>query len=93
MLTRPPPSNGGQFEFLPVTVISGNVALKAILRVGMHVGFESGNAILLDGVTKLGDAASDVLSKISGKEQSNALDKFREKARFTYGMDVGVFAT
>ena len=33
-------SNGGKFEFLPVTILSGNVALKAILRVGMHAGFD-----------------------------------------------------
>ncbi|KAL2128585.1 hypothetical protein VTI74DRAFT_8998 [Chaetomium olivicolor] len=32
--------NGGKFEFLPVTIVSGSVALKAVLRVGMHAGFE-----------------------------------------------------
>lgn len=32
-------SNGGHFEFLPVTIQSGGVVL-AILRVGAQVGFE-----------------------------------------------------
>ena len=93
MLTLLSFSNGGQFEFLPVTIISGNVALKAILRVGMHAGFESGNTILLDAATAAADRAADALSKFKGGNGSDVLDKFREKARFTYGMDVGVFAT
>ncbi|KAJ4115313.1 hypothetical protein NW768_011165 [Fusarium equiseti] len=32
--------NGGQFEFLPVTVESAGVVLKAALRVGIQAGFE-----------------------------------------------------
>lgn len=32
--------NGGQFEFLPVTIESGGVVFSAILRLGGHVGFE-----------------------------------------------------
>lgn len=93
MLTFLPLSNGGQFEFLPVTVISGNVALKAILRVGMHVGFESGNAILLDGITGGADKVANLLADVTDRERTDVLEKFRKKARFTYGMDVGVFAT
>lgn len=34
------PRNGGQFEFLPVTVESAGVVFKAVLRVGMQAGFE-----------------------------------------------------
>ncbi|KAK4118649.1 hypothetical protein N657DRAFT_367267 [Parathielavia appendiculata] len=30
--------NGGRFEFLPVILLRGEVALRAILRVGMHAG-------------------------------------------------------
>jgi len=30
--------NGGQYEFLPVTVSSANVVLSAILRIGIHSG-------------------------------------------------------
>lgn len=32
-------SNGGQFEFLPVTITGANAVLKAILRVSVGVGF------------------------------------------------------
>ncbi|OCL04413.1 hypothetical protein AOQ84DRAFT_416306 [Glonium stellatum] len=32
--------NGGQFEFLPVTLESDSVILKAVLRVGVHAGLE-----------------------------------------------------
>lgn len=32
--------NGGQFEFLPVTVQSGGVVISAALRVGLHCGVE-----------------------------------------------------
>ncbi|KAF1850107.1 uncharacterized protein K460DRAFT_271349 [Cucurbitaria berberidis CBS 394.84] len=32
--------NGGQFEFLPVTVKSAGVAISAVLRVGVHCGIE-----------------------------------------------------
>ncbi|KAM0385100.1 hypothetical protein ACHAQC_011722 [Fusarium culmorum] len=32
--------NGGEFEFLPVTVESSGVVFKAVLRVGIQVGFE-----------------------------------------------------
>ncbi|TVY40164.1 hypothetical protein LSUB1_G002141 [Lachnellula subtilissima] len=32
-------SNGGDFEFLPVTIQSGGVVLTALLRVGVHAGF------------------------------------------------------
>ncbi|KAF2743167.1 hypothetical protein M011DRAFT_410998 [Sporormia fimetaria CBS 119925] len=32
--------NGGRFEFLPVTVESAGVVLSAILRVGVHAGFQ-----------------------------------------------------
>jgi hypothetical protein len=31
-------SNGGQFEFLPVTLASASVKLSAVLRVGVHCG-------------------------------------------------------
>jgi hypothetical protein len=44
-----PTSNGGKFEFLPVTIISGEVALKGILRVGMHAGFDISSEKLLVG--------------------------------------------
>lgn len=40
LILLPVYSNGGKFEFLPVTIMRGNVALKAILRIGMHAGFE-----------------------------------------------------
>lgn len=33
-------SNGGQFEFLPVTVESANAVISAVLRVGVHCGIE-----------------------------------------------------
>ena len=33
-------SNGGDFEFLPVTVESAGVVFKAVLRVGIQAGFE-----------------------------------------------------
>ncbi|KAH8734379.1 hypothetical protein BGZ61DRAFT_442472 [Ilyonectria robusta] len=32
--------NGGQFEFLPVTIESAGVVFKAILRLGVQAGFE-----------------------------------------------------
>ncbi|KAK4184337.1 hypothetical protein QBC35DRAFT_59346 [Podospora australis] len=32
--------NGGKFEFLPVEIHSANTVMKALLRVGMHAGFE-----------------------------------------------------
>lgn len=32
-------SNGGQFEFLPVTIDSGGVVLKAILQLSLRAGF------------------------------------------------------
>ncbi|KAF2001729.1 hypothetical protein P154DRAFT_595775 [Amniculicola lignicola CBS 123094] len=31
--------NGGQFEFLPVTLVSSGIVLSAVLRVGIHAGF------------------------------------------------------
>ncbi|KAK0249420.1 hypothetical protein B0A54_16230 [Friedmanniomyces endolithicus] len=40
--------NGGQFEFLPITVVSGDVVFTAILRMGIHAGIE------LDPSTKYG---------------------------------------
>jgi hypothetical protein len=33
-------SNGGKFEFLPVKIQSAGVIFSAVLRVGVHVGFE-----------------------------------------------------
>ncbi|KAJ8109806.1 hypothetical protein OPT61_g7188 [Boeremia exigua] len=36
-----PGSNGGQFEFLPITVESGGVVISAVLRIGAHCGIES----------------------------------------------------
>lgn len=39
-LTAPLHSNGGQFEFLPVTIESAGVVFKAILRLGVQAGFE-----------------------------------------------------
>lgn len=33
-------SNGGQFEFLPVTLESASVSISAVLRVGVHCGIE-----------------------------------------------------
>ncbi|KAK3302969.1 uncharacterized protein B0T15DRAFT_559532 [Chaetomium strumarium] len=41
--------NGGKFEFLPVTILSGEVALKGVLRVGMHAGFDISSDKLLVG--------------------------------------------
>ncbi|KAL2681117.1 hypothetical protein Neosp_008720 [[Neocosmospora] mangrovei] len=35
--------NGGEFEFLPVTVESAGIVFKAILRVGVQAGFEVGS--------------------------------------------------
>jgi hypothetical protein len=32
--------NGGQFEFLPVTIESAGVVFSAVLRVGVHAGFQ-----------------------------------------------------
>ncbi|CAN9136082.1 unnamed protein product [Alternaria sp. RS040] len=34
--------NGGQFEFLPVTLVSASVSIAAVLRVGVHCGVEVG---------------------------------------------------
>jgi hypothetical protein len=82
MLTRRQPSNGGQFEFLPVTVISGHVALKAVLRVGMHAGFESGTALI-----------GGFLGTINKGDFTGKSDRLVEALKFTYGMEVGVFAT
>ncbi|KAK3899384.1 hypothetical protein C8A05DRAFT_18171 [Staphylotrichum tortipilum] len=42
--------HGGKFEFLPVTIMRGNVALKAILRIGMHAGFELSTEELINDV-------------------------------------------
>ena len=33
-------SNGGRFEFLPVTIESAGVVFSAVLRIGVHSGFE-----------------------------------------------------
>jgi len=33
-------SNGGQFEFLPVTVETAGVSIAAVLRIGIHCGIE-----------------------------------------------------
>ncbi|KAL2167198.1 hypothetical protein VTG60DRAFT_1610 [Thermothelomyces hinnuleus] len=70
--------NGGRFEFLPVTIVSGHVTLKAILRVGLHAGFQSGTATLLSNIS------DDILPDL--------LEKFRDLTKFSYGMEVGVFA-
>lgn len=35
-------SNGGHFEFLPVKLKSAGVVFSAVLRVGMHAGFDLG---------------------------------------------------
>lgn len=32
--------NGGQFEFIPVTINSGSVVFSAVLRLGVHAGFQ-----------------------------------------------------
>ncbi|KAK1817413.1 hypothetical protein LTR12_008169 [Friedmanniomyces endolithicus] len=40
--------DGGQFEFLPIAVVSGDVVFTAILRMGIHAGIE------LDPSTKYG---------------------------------------
>ena len=37
-LAHPPPSPGGSFEFLPVTLQSADVVLAAALRVGVSCG-------------------------------------------------------
>ncbi|KAJ9138198.1 Glycolate oxidase [Pleurostoma richardsiae] len=34
--------NGGEFEFLPITVASAGVVFSAVLRLGVHAGFEMG---------------------------------------------------
>ena len=83
MLTRRRPSNGGQFEFLPVTIISGHVALKAVLRVGMHAGFESGTALIAGTLGKVASAL----------DPTDTVDRLIDAMKFTYGMEVGVFAT
>ncbi|KAL2163817.1 hypothetical protein VTH06DRAFT_5876 [Thermothelomyces fergusii] len=70
--------NGGKFEFLPVTIVSGRVTLQAILRVGLHAGFECGTAALLS------HFSDDILP--------DKLEEFRNLTRFSYGMEVGVFA-
>lgn len=71
-------SNGGKFEFLPVTIISGRVTLQAILRVGLHAGFEGGTAALF--------------SHISDSILPDKLEEFRDMTKFSYGVEVGVFA-
>lgn len=80
MLTTLAPSNGAKFEFLPVTVISGSIALKAILRVGMHAGFEISNEVQLDLVL----GALDFIPLV---------EKIKELATVHAGVEVGVFAT
>lgn len=42
-------SNGGQFEFLPVTVESAGVVISAALRIGVHCGIEVGTPKSLKG--------------------------------------------
>lgn len=37
-------SNGGNFEFLPVTIESAGASIKAVLRVGLHAGFAMSSA-------------------------------------------------
>lgn len=32
--------NGGHFEFMPVTINSGSVVFSAVLRLGVHAGFQ-----------------------------------------------------
>jgi hypothetical protein len=78
MLTSPVTSNGAKFEFLPVTVISGSIALKAVLRVGMHAGFEISNEIYTGALSKL-DSIPHV-------------EKIVELATVHAGVEVGVFA-
>jgi len=34
------PSNGGAFEFLPVTLKAGSIALSAAIRIGAHLGVD-----------------------------------------------------
>ncbi|RSM12457.1 hypothetical protein CDV31_006298 [Fusarium ambrosium] len=56
--------NGGEFEFLPVTVESASVVFKAILRVGVQAGFEVGSSdltILGKDVAKVGAGVEMVL--------------------------------
>ncbi len=40
MLTEQPYSNGGSFEFLPVTIQSAGIVLTSLLRIGAKVGVE-----------------------------------------------------
>ncbi|KAF1829848.1 hypothetical protein BDW02DRAFT_508940 [Decorospora gaudefroyi] len=44
--------NGGQFEFLPVTIESADVSISAVLRIGIHCGIEvdQGEVPTLDAV-------------------------------------------
>ncbi|KAH7397417.1 hypothetical protein BKA66DRAFT_409043 [Pyrenochaeta sp. MPI-SDFR-AT-0127] len=42
--------NGGQFEFLPVTVESAGIAISAVLRIGVHCGIEVGTPDTFDTV-------------------------------------------
>ncbi|CAK7231737.1 hypothetical protein SBRCBS47491_008033 [Sporothrix bragantina] len=43
--------NGGQFEFLPVTVSTSALTLNAVLRVGVHAGIVlSSDALTFDGI-------------------------------------------
>jgi hypothetical protein len=71
-------SNGGQFEFLPVTLVKGEVALKAILRVGMHAGFDLGSDSFKP--TGVEGIVADVLPQIE------------QIFNYSAGMDVGVYA-
>jgi hypothetical protein len=45
-------SPGGQFEFLPVTVVSEGVVLKGVLRVGLKLGLEVGTGGIASALDK-----------------------------------------
>ncbi|KAL2015089.1 hypothetical protein VTK56DRAFT_6321 [Thermocarpiscus australiensis] len=69
--------NGGKFEFLPVTLIKGEVSLKAILRVGMHAGF---------------DISSDAFTGKGANVGLQVLEEAENALNFSAGMEVGVYA-
>ncbi|KAH7122187.1 hypothetical protein B0J13DRAFT_648409 [Dactylonectria estremocensis] len=52
--------NGGQFEFLPVTIESAGIVFKAILRLGIQAGFEISSPEVSLGAISVADASVGV---------------------------------
>lgn len=69
--------NGGQFEFIPVTINSGSVVFSAVLRLGVRAGFQlvtSGPAANLMSIAKIpavsGGIEVGVFANVAGKSSA-----------------------